>query len=61
MGGIGLANFQKRLHILYPGHILQIINEDDIFAVNLELTLQPTEQTAPDKMEKHIQPAHAGT
>jgi LytS/YehU family sensor histidine kinase len=60
-GGIGLANLQKRLQILYPGHNLQIINEDDIFAVNLELTLQPTKQTAPDKMETHKLPAYAGS
>ncbi|MCU0403554.1 MAG: sensor histidine kinase [Chitinophagaceae bacterium] len=58
-GGLGLANFQKRLDILYPGHNLQIINEDDIFAVNLELTLQPTVKTTQYTMETHKTPAYA--
>jgi sensor histidine kinase YesM len=60
-GGLGLANFQKRLDILYPGHNLQIINEDDIFAVNLELTLQPIVQNTHYTMETPKTPAYAGS
>jgi sensor histidine kinase YesM len=42
--GIGLKNVQERLRLLYPGkHELQIMNEPDVFIVNLkaELILLP--------------------
>ena len=38
-GGIGLTNIQRRLQLLYPSkHNLDIINEENSFTVNLELT-----------------------
>ena len=46
--GIGLKNVQERLRLLYPGkHELQIINEPDVFIVNLkaELELLPVSTT----------------
>ncbi len=46
--GIGLQNVKERLRLLYPGeHELQIINEHDVFIVNLKITLQkmPVTQT----------------
>ena len=39
-GGIGLENVRRRLGLLYPGkHTLRIDDENDSFAVNLELIL----------------------
>jgi sensor histidine kinase YesM len=39
--GIGLHNVKERLTLLYPQqHELQIINEPDVYIVNLKLTLQ---------------------
>jgi sensor histidine kinase YesM len=39
--GIGLKNVQERLRLLYPGkHELQIMNEPDVFIVNLKTELQ---------------------
>lgn len=39
--GIGLKNVQERLRLLYPGkHELQIMNEQDVFIVNLKAELQ---------------------
>lgn len=39
--GIGLKNVQERLRLLYPGkHELQIMNEPDVFIVNLKAELQ---------------------
>ena len=39
--GIGLKNVQERLRLLYPGkHELQIINEADVFIVNLKAELE---------------------
>jgi two-component system, LytTR family, sensor kinase len=39
-GGIGLANVQRRLELLYPGkHQLQIIHNEDTFRVHLELAI----------------------
>jgi hypothetical protein len=38
--GIGIANVRKRLELLYPGkHELQINDEEDMYIVNLKLTL----------------------
>ncbi len=38
-GGIGLANVQRRLQLLYPNkHTLQIIKEKNIFEIKLTLT-----------------------
>lgn len=40
VGGIGLANVQKRLALIYPHkHHLQIRNENSIFTITLKLTL----------------------
>ncbi|MGR3810217.1 sensor histidine kinase [Jiulongibacter sp. NS-SX5] len=40
--GIGLKNTQKRLSYYYPKkHKLTILNQDNIYSVNLELTLDP--------------------
>jgi LytS/YehU family sensor histidine kinase len=37
--GLGLANVQRRLHLLYPGrHNLLLVPEDDTFMVSLTLT-----------------------
>lgn len=39
-GGIGLANVQRRLSLLYPNqHTLHITNDPDSYACSLELTL----------------------
>lgn len=39
--GIGLKNVKERLRLLYPGkHELQIMNEPDVFIVNLKTELQ---------------------
>ena len=39
--GIGLANVQKRLQLLYPGnHFLKIDSSSDTFTVHLQLSLQ---------------------
>lgn len=38
--GIGLANVQKRLAMLYPGHTLLIDNNGSTFKVDLELKLE---------------------
>jgi LytS/YehU family sensor histidine kinase len=39
--GIGLANVQKRLELLYPGkHFLKIESTGDTFNVHLQLNLQ---------------------
>ncbi|QNA46843.1 histidine kinase [Lacibacter sediminis] len=39
--GIGLKNVQERLRLLYPGkHELQIMNEPDVFIINLKAELQ---------------------
>ncbi|QDK78112.1 histidine kinase [Spirosoma sp. KCTC 42546] len=39
-GGIGLANVQRRLSLLYPNqHTLHITNDPDTYACSLELTL----------------------
>ncbi|HEV7332470.1 MAG TPA: histidine kinase [Flavisolibacter sp.] len=41
--GIGLANVQKRLALLYPGrHELVVNNEAEVFIVNLKLLLEKT-------------------
>jgi hypothetical protein len=37
IGGLGLANVRKRLDLLYPGHILQLVNEPDQYRVDLTL------------------------
>jgi sensor histidine kinase YesM len=38
--GIGLENVRKRLELLYPGkHSLQIVEEEDVFIVNLKVSL----------------------
>ena len=58
--GIGLKNVQERLRLLYPGkHELQIINEPDIFIVNLkaELELLPVSSTTVLANERTV--AHA--
>ena len=58
--GIGLKNVQERLRLLYPGkHELQIINEPDVFIVNLkaELELIPVSLTAVLANERTV--AHA--
>jgi two-component system LytT family sensor kinase len=40
VGGIGLENVRKRLELIYPGkHKLTITNENSIFTVTLNLTL----------------------
>ena len=58
--GIGLKNVQERLRLLYPGkHELQIINEPDVFIVNLkaELELLPVSSTIVLANERAV--AHA--
>jgi len=45
---IGLANVRKRLAILYPsGHQLRILEEEDIFAVILEINLNKRLEIGP--------------
>lgn len=39
--GIGIANVQKRLALLYPGkHELTITNDEDVFILNLKIELE---------------------
>ena len=46
--GIGLQNVKERLRLLYPGeHDLQIMNEPDVFIVNLKIKLELTPATQP--------------
>ncbi|MEM7659493.1 MAG: histidine kinase [Bacteroidota bacterium] len=43
-GGVGLANIQARLDLLYQGqHQLQISQEQGVFSVSLRLPLEPTD------------------
>jgi sensor histidine kinase YesM len=45
---IGLANVRKRLEILYPSaHQLRILEEEDIFAVIMEINLDKRLQIGP--------------
>jgi sensor histidine kinase YesM len=45
--GIGLKNVQERLRLLYPGkHELQIMNEPDVFIINLKAELQELSNAA---------------
>lgn len=40
-GGIGLANVQKRLHMLYPNkHNLEISKTDEVYKVELKINIQ---------------------
>jgi hypothetical protein len=51
-GGIGLANVQKRLQLLYPGlHKLKMTEEPEHFTVLLEINLQPSNER-PSKTKK---------
>jgi sensor histidine kinase YesM len=46
--GIGIANVQKRLSLLYPGkHELSITNDTDVFIVNLKIELEQRKEAAP--------------
>jgi LytS/YehU family sensor histidine kinase len=39
--GIGIKNVEKRLALLYPGkHELNIVNEEDVFIINLKIELE---------------------
>ncbi|MBL7708582.1 MAG: hypothetical protein JNJ86_05895, partial [Chitinophagaceae bacterium] len=39
--GIGIKNVEKRLALLYPGkHELNILNEEDVFIINLKVELE---------------------
>jgi sensor histidine kinase YesM len=39
--GIGIKNVEKRLALLYPGkHKLNILNEEDVFIINLKVELE---------------------
>ncbi|GAA5219452.1 sensor histidine kinase [Membranihabitans marinus] len=42
VGGVGLENIKKRLHLLYPGnlHDLNIVKTEDEFRVNLKLIVR---------------------
>ena len=56
--GIGLQNVKERLQLLYPGeHELPLINDPDVFIVNLKITLQqfPVAET---RLLKEKTPAH---
>lgn len=54
--GIGLRNVKERLALLYPSqHELQMINEPDVYIVNLKVTLQKISTTAPALLnEQHL-------
>ena len=57
--GIGIQNVRRRLELLYPQrHELHIINEPDVFIVNLRLVLD-VQQQAPTETTTHKQPAYA--
>lgn len=48
VGGIGLQNLTKRLQLLYDGkHSFSVIEDVDVFVVNLDLELQQQKITAP--------------
>ncbi len=56
--GIGLQNVKERLQLLYPGeHELQLINDPDVFIVNLKITLQQL-PVAETRLLKEKTPAH---
>ena len=58
--GIGIVNAQKRLQLLYTfQHKLDIINDDDVFIVNLELQLDKKKHGTHRTPEKKTQPAYA--
>jgi len=41
-GGIGIENAKRRLELIYPDiHQLKIIEEEDVFIVNLEFNTYP--------------------
>lgn len=45
-GGIGINNVRRRLELLYAGkHELSILNEDEVFIVNLQLQLTAPESS----------------
>lgn len=63
LSGIGIANVRKRLELLYPGqHELLINDEEEIYIVNLKITLatSPVEaiKTAHNGSNKEIQLPH---
>lgn len=49
-GGIGIQNARKRLELLYPGrHSLTISRDEEVFIVNLKLSLEPGAQPVTEK------------
>lgn len=46
--GIGIKNVEKRLALLYPGkHELNILNEEDVFIINLKVELDYQKNISP--------------
>jgi LytS/YehU family sensor histidine kinase len=57
--GIGIKNVEKRLALLYPGkHELNILNEEDVFIINLKVELEYQKSTSPINTNKQ-EMAHA--
>ncbi|HEX2606476.1 MAG TPA: hypothetical protein VHK91_03815 [Flavisolibacter sp.] len=53
--GIGIVNVRKRLELLYPNkHELSIMDEEEMYVVNLKLTLQAV---CSSEKELHHEPA----
>jgi sensor histidine kinase YesM len=57
--GIGIKNVEKRLALLYPGkHELNILNEEDVFIINLKVELE-YQKTISSVNTKKQEVAHA--
>jgi LytS/YehU family sensor histidine kinase len=59
--GTGINNVKKRLQLLYPDrHQIEIINEPDVFIVNLSVTLSivPAEAIHLEQLEENMAHAH---
>jgi hypothetical protein len=57
--GIGIHNVRKRLELLYPGkHVLKIMNEEEVFVVNLSLQLERLNTTRKNEEPTFVLTTH---
>ncbi|SFT27539.1 Histidine kinase [Mucilaginibacter polytrichastri] len=60
-GGIGIGNVRRRLSLLYPGrHELTIIEEDELYIVNLSITLTASQTGEANAQLTYQTQAYAG-